>query len=80
MQAAPPVKPPPVGTVFDAAAALRDAFGPLTGIVNDANAWGEEHGDPRYILELIQRLVTVSLRTVEIVESLPPLDIPPSRE
>lgn len=49
-----------------------------SGIVNDANAWGEEHGDPRYILELIQRLVTVSLRTVDIVESLPPLNIPAS--
>lgn len=47
-----------------------------SGIVNDANAWGEEHGNPRYILELIQRIVTVSLRTVEIVESLPPLNIP----
>lgn len=51
-----------------------------SGIVNDANAWGEEHGNPRYILELIQRLVTVSLRTVEIVESLPPLNIPKSAE
>jgi predicted helicase len=47
-----------------------------SGIVNDANAWGEEHGNPRYILELVQRLVTVSLRTVDIVESLPPLNIP----
>lgn len=47
-----------------------------SGIVNDANAWGEEHGNPRYILELIQRLVNVSLRTVDIVESLPPLNIP----
>lgn len=47
-----------------------------SGIVNDANAWGDEHGNPRYILELIQRIVTVSLRTVDIVESLPPLNIP----
>jgi predicted helicase len=46
-----------------------------SGIVNDANAWGEEQGNPRYILELIQRLVTVSTRTVEIVEGLPPLGI-----
>ncbi len=49
-----------------------------SGIVNDANAWGEEHGNPRYILELVQRLVTVSLRTVDIVEALPPLNIPAS--
>jgi predicted helicase len=49
-----------------------------SGIVNDANAWGEEHGNPRYILELIQRLVTVSLRTVDIVQSLPALNVPTS--
>nr|WP_246287103.1 type ISP restriction/modification enzyme [Schumannella luteola] len=47
-----------------------------SGIVNDANKWGEEHGNPRYILELIQRIVTVSLRTVDLVDSLPPLNIP----
>ncbi len=44
-----------------------------SGIVNDPNQWGLERGDPRYILDLIKRVVTVSLRTVEIVNSLPKL-------
>ena len=44
-----------------------------SGIVNDVNQWGLEQGNPRYIIDLIKRVVTVSLRTVEIVESLPKL-------
>ena len=42
-----------------------------SGIVNDPNDWGEEHGDPRYIINLIKRVVTVSVKTVEIVDGLP---------
>ncbi|MBE8951515.1 MAG: hypothetical protein SR1Q7_00015 [Quinella sp. 1Q7] len=45
-----------------------------SGIVNDANAWGIEHGNPRYILNLILSSITVSLRTLEIVENLPSVD------
>ena len=44
-----------------------------SGIVNDVNQWGLEQGKPRYIIDLIKRVVTLSLRTVEIVESLPKL-------
>lgn len=44
-----------------------------SGIVNDPNQWGIEHGNPRYILDLLQKVVTVSLRTVEITDSLPSL-------
>lgn len=46
-----------------------------SGIVNDPNAWGEEHGDPRYILDLIKRITTVSVETVKIVNGLPPLEV-----
>ncbi|WP_270353116.1 type ISP restriction/modification enzyme [Microbacterium testaceum] len=46
-----------------------------SGIVNDPNAWGDEHGDPRYILDLIKRITTVSVETVKIVEGLPPLEV-----
>jgi len=47
-----------------------------SGIVNDANDWANETmGNPKYPLELFQRVVTVSLETQRIVESLPPLDI-----
>ena len=45
-----------------------------SGIVNDANQWGIERGDPRYIVDLIKRVVTVSVRTVEIVAGLPSLE------
>lgn len=48
-----------------------------SGILNDANAWAvETMGNPRYPLELVQRVITVSLETLKIVNSLPPLDIP----
>ena len=45
-----------------------------SGIVNDPNQWGLERGEPRYIVDLIKRVVTVSERTVEIVEGLPSLE------
>lgn len=47
-----------------------------SSIINDANDWAvETMGNPRYPLELFQRVVTVSLETQRIVNSLPPLDI-----
>lgn len=45
-----------------------------SGIVNDPNDWGAEHGNPAYIIELIQRVVTVSVETVRIVSTLPALN------
>lgn len=47
-----------------------------SGIVNDANDWAVETvGNPRYPLELFQRVITVSLQTMKIVRALPNLDI-----
>ena len=47
-----------------------------SGIVNDANDWASETmGNPKYPLELFQRVVTVSLETQKIVAGLPALDI-----
>lgn len=46
-----------------------------SGIVNDPNDRGEEADEPRYIVNLLKRIVTVSLETVKIVESLPPLEL-----
>ena len=40
-----------------------------SGIVNDPNRTDQ----PRYIVDLIGRVITVSLKTVEIVKNLPPL-------
>lgn len=46
-----------------------------SGIVNDANDWAvETMGNPRYPLELFQRVVTVSLETMKIVKALPALE------
>ena len=42
-----------------------------SGIVNDPNDWATEHDQPRYILDLVKRVTTVSVRTVEIVRNLP---------
>lgn len=44
-------------------------------IINDPNDYCREVGDPRYILDLIKRIVTVSVETMKIVEQLPPLEI-----
>ncbi|PUA82067.1 DEAD/DEAH box helicase [Nocardioides currus] len=44
-----------------------------SGIVNDPNHWSREVGDPRYILDLLARVVTVSVETMKIVDALPAL-------
>lgn len=47
-----------------------------SGIVNDANDYANETvGDPRYPMELFQRVITVSLETMRIVNGLPGLEI-----
>ncbi len=47
-----------------------------SGIVNDANDWAyETMGNPKYPLELFLRVITVSMETMKIVNSLPRLDI-----
>ncbi|QNE76535.1 hypothetical protein F0344_19610 [Streptomyces finlayi] len=43
-----------------------------SGIVNDPNDWSD---DPRYIIDLLKKIVTVSVETVRIVDALPALDI-----
>lgn len=46
-----------------------------SGIRNDPNDYSREVDNPRYILDLIAKVTTVSVRTVEIVNTLPPLRI-----
>ena len=47
-----------------------------SGIVNDANDWATETmGNARYPLELLQRMITVSIETVKVVRALPKLII-----
>lgn len=47
-----------------------------SGITNDANAWATETmNDPRYPLDLLLRVITVSLETMKVVKVLPALAI-----
>ena len=46
-----------------------------SGIKNDPNDWCGEHNNPRYILELILRVIEVSVRTVNIVKNLPKVNV-----
>lgn len=45
-----------------------------SGITNDPNDWADEHGKPRYILDLLLSIVTVSLETLKIIKTLPPIN------
>lgn len=47
-----------------------------SGIVNDPNDFLHDKGRPDAVVDLIKRLVTVSMRTQELLETLPPLEIP----
>lgn len=42
-----------------------------SGITNDPNDWALEHNDPKYIFNLLLRIITVSLDTMKIVKNLP---------
>ena len=53
----------------------RVRLDPDSSITNDPNAWGLEHGDPEYILDLLKRIVTVSVESVALIKGLPDLDI-----
>ncbi|MCL2683570.1 MAG: hypothetical protein FWE63_08875 [Bacteroidales bacterium] len=44
-----------------------------SGITNDPNDWATETGKPKYILDLLQSIINVSVQTVEIVKGLPEL-------
>ncbi|MFB6349614.1 DEAD/DEAH box helicase [Moraxella sp. ZJ142] len=47
-----------------------------SGITNDANDWAiETMNNPRYPMELLLRVITVSLETMKIVKELPKLEI-----
>ena len=47
-----------------------------SGIVNDPNDFLREQGRHDAVVDLIKRLVTVSMRTQELLETLPALEIP----
>jgi predicted helicase len=42
-----------------------------SGIVNDPNVWCVEMGNERYIVDLVKRIVRISVESVKIIEGLP---------
>lgn len=44
-------------------------------IKNDPNAWSCEHNKPRYILDLLLSVINVSVKTIDIVNSLPEINL-----
>lgn len=46
-----------------------------SGIKNNPNDWAKEQNKPRYILDLLLSVINLSVQTVDIVESLPKLEI-----
>ena len=53
--------------IMDRYQVRRDAD---SGIVNDPNKWGEEHGNERYIVDLIARVVRVGMESVRLVAQI----------
>lgn len=45
-----------------------------SGIRNDPNDWAKEHQKPRYIIDLLKSVITVSIETMKIVKALPSLN------
>ncbi|MBQ8635034.1 MAG: DEAD/DEAH box helicase [Selenomonadaceae bacterium] len=49
-------------------------FDSKSEILNDPNAWCSDHNDEKYIFNLILSLLTVSLKTLDIISTLPEID------
>ena len=45
-----------------------------SGIVNGPNDWCKEEGNERYIVDLIKRVVYLSVESVKIIEGLPKVE------
>lgn len=43
-----------------------------SGITNDLNLYSD---NPRYIIDLMMKVIETSLRSIELIDKLPPLDI-----
>lgn len=61
----------PMGWIMDRYQVTTDK---KTGIRNDPNDWCQEHGNPRYILDLLLSVITVSVKTMELIHQLPQID------
>lgn len=45
-----------------------------SGITSDPNLWCDEHNDPKYILNLLLSIITLSLKTNKLVKQLPKVE------
>jgi predicted helicase len=45
-----------------------------SGITNNPNDWATEHNNPPYILDLLLSVIAVSVKTADIISSLPKLE------
>ena len=45
-----------------------------SGIENNSNDWAKDHKKPQYILDLLLSVITVSMKTVDIVAGLPKVE------
>ena len=45
-----------------------------SGIFNDPGDWSKEYKQPRCIIDLLQRVIRVSIETMKIVGALPALN------
>jgi predicted helicase len=45
-----------------------------SGIKNDPNDWAKEHNQPRYILDLLLSVMSVAIKTNEIIKDLPKVE------
>lgn len=63
---------PPLEWILDR---YRVKVDKASGIINDPNAWLREHDDPRYVVNLIASLVTLSLETQRLVAELPAFEV-----
>lgn len=61
----------PMGWIMDRYQVTTDK---KTGIRNDPNDWCEEHENPRYILDLLLSVITVSVKTMDLIHQLPQID------
>ena len=64
---------PAIHHVIDRYYVRTDAKG--SGIVNDPNDWVKEHKNPRFILDLLLSVISVSMKTMKIVKELPKLKL-----
>lgn len=67
----------PMGWIIDRYQVKKDKD---SGLINDPNDWGKEHGNPRYILDLLLSVITVAVKTVELVKKLPDIDFTATSE